>query len=94
MQDNCIISGFKYLPRQDNNKGRIKDYEFYVSTNGTDWETLSPVATGTFPDTAAEQEVTFDGITGVYVRLVAFSTFRVGDGENLTSVAELNVLGY
>jgi F5/8 type C domain/Fibronectin type III domain/Right handed beta helix region len=92
--DDYAICGFKYLPRQDNNKGRIKDYEFYVSASGTDWGTLSPVATGTFADTAAEQEVTFDGIAGVYIRLVAFSTFRVGDGENLTSVAELNVLGY
>ena len=47
------IDGFRYLPRQNRSNGRIKDYEFYVSLDGVDWG--SPVATGTFPNTTAEQ---------------------------------------
>jgi hypothetical protein len=53
-----VVTGFTYLPRQDNKvNGRIKDWAFYVSSNGTTWG--SPVATGSFPDGSALQTVTF-----------------------------------
>ena len=57
-----------------------------MSTDGTTWGT--PVATGTFPDTAAEQTVAFAARTGRYVRLRA--TSAIGGGSRAT-VAELNV---
>ena len=82
------ISGFRYLPRQDSYHGRIKDYKFYASTDGINWGT--PVATGTFPYSTAEQEVLFQPVQAVFVRMVALSEFNGGD---LTTIAELNVLG-
>ena len=86
------IRGFRYLPRPmidgGYENGRIKYYEFYVSTNGIDWET--PVATGEFANTGTEKEVLFTKKTGKYIRLVALS--EVNDNP-WTSMAELNVLG-
>ena len=82
------LNGFRYLPRQDRSNGRIKDYEFYVSTDGMNWGT--PVASGTFPNTAAEQEVLFPVTVGSYIRLVALT--EVYD-RPWTTVAEINVLG-
>jgi len=54
----AVVTGFTYLPRQDSKtNGRIKDWAFYVSSNGTSWG--SPVKTGSFPSGTALQTVTF-----------------------------------
>jgi hypothetical protein len=83
------ISGLRYLPRQDaNDNGRIRQYEIYVSTDGANWGTA--VASGTFADTAAEQEVAFAPVPATHVRLVALNSHDV---DPWTSLAELNVLG-
>jgi VCBS repeat-containing protein len=83
------IDGFRYLPRQDGEEnGRIGQYEFYVSTNGSDWG--EPVATGTFPNDATEKTVSFAPKTGQFIRLCALK--EVNDNP-WTCVAELNVLG-
>ncbi len=50
------VSAFRYLPRQDGINGRIANYRFFVSADGMNWN--SPVAQGTFPNTATEQTVT------------------------------------
>jgi lysophospholipase L1-like esterase len=82
------ISGFRYLPRQDGQPhGRIGQYQFYVSMDGVRWDTA--VATGTFPNTEAEQQVTFATKTGQYVRLRAMTEVNA---HPWTTVAELNVL--
>lgn len=52
-----VITGFSYLPRQNNANGRIKGWEFYLSKDGTDWGTA--VKAGTFPTGMALQTVTF-----------------------------------
>ena len=62
--------------------------EFYVSTDGVNWE--SAVASGTMPNTAAEQQVLFTAKAGRYVRLRALTEIS---GGPWTVVAELNVLG-
>jgi lysophospholipase L1-like esterase len=83
------VSGLRYLPRQDGgDNGRIRQYAIYVSTDGLSWG--STVASGTFPDTAAEQEVLFAPVPATHVRLVALGSY---DGDPWTAVAELNVLG-
>jgi hypothetical protein len=83
------IDGFRYLPRQDGSaNGRIGQYEFYVSSSGTDWGT--PVATGTFTNTAAEKEVVFTSKVGRFIRLRALTEVN---GRAWTSMAEINVLG-
>ena len=82
------ISGFRYLPRQDDTNARISQYAFYASTDGINWGT--PVATGTFPNSAAEQQVLFTPTPAAFIRLVALSS---NDGSDLSTVGELNVLG-
>jgi galactose oxidase len=52
-----VVTGFTYLPRQDKTNGNIKDWAFYLSTNGTDWGT--PVKSGSFASGAALKTVTF-----------------------------------
>jgi hypothetical protein len=82
------VSGFRYLPRQDGGvNGRIKDWEFYVSTDGTNWG--SAVATGTFVNDATEKEVFFTLKAGQYVRLKALSEVN---NNPWTSMAEITVL--
>ncbi|WP_238547368.1 discoidin domain-containing protein [Actinoplanes friuliensis] len=80
------VTNLYYLPRQNSANGRIARFEISVSTDGTTWGT--PVATGTWPSTTAEQTVTFAGKTGRYVRLRSLS--EVG-GRAWASAAELNV---
>jgi lysophospholipase L1-like esterase len=82
------VSGFRYLPRQDGLPiGRISQFEFYVSQNGTSWG--APVATGIFVNNALEQQVLFPPKTGKYIRLRALT-----EPYDLpwTAVAELNAL--
>jgi len=84
-----LIRGFRYLPRQDGvPNGNIGQYEFYVSTDGTNWG--NPVAVGTFPNSSSEKEVLFTEKTGRYVRLRSLSD---ASGEIYCSIAELNILG-
>ena len=53
------VVGFRYLPHQAWQPGRVGDYEFYVSMDGFDWG--APVAVGSFPDgnSTAARDVTF-----------------------------------
>jgi hypothetical protein len=52
------IIGFSYLPRQSGGtNGRIKDWQFFVSKDGTTWG--AAVDTGTFANVATLQTVTF-----------------------------------
>jgi len=96
------LSAFQYLPRQDGSAcGWIKDYEFYVSTDGINWGT--PVASGTFdysgynvqcPGPGAgvpsARQIVFPQTTGQYIRLRALSEMN---GNPWTSAAEINALG-
>jgi hypothetical protein len=85
---NYNVSAFLYLPRQDNTNGRIAQYEFYVSADGSAWGT--PVASGTFPNSTAEQTVSFAAKAGRYVRLRALSSLN---GQPFTAIANLQVRG-
>ncbi len=96
------LTAFQYLPRQDGSAcGWIKQYEFYVSTDGVTWGT--PVASGTFnygslstqcPGPGASVpsalQIAFPQTTAQYIRLRALSEIN---GNPWTSVAEINVLG-
>jgi alpha-glucosidase (family GH31 glycosyl hydrolase) len=82
------ISGVTYLPRQDSGvNGGIKEYEVYVSTDGSTWGTA--VKTGTFAADKAEKAVTFPAKTGRYLRLRA--TGEINGGQ-WTSAAEIGAL--
>jgi alpha-glucosidase len=62
------VDGFRYLPRQDAySNGTIAGYEFYVSPDGTTWD--SAVAAGTLAADTSEKTVRFTAKPGRYVRL-------------------------
>jgi len=82
------ISGFRYLPRQDDSpNGMIGQYEFYVSVDGITWD--NAIATGTFANNATEKEVSFNAKVGRYIRLRALTEVN---SNPWTSMAEFNVL--
>ncbi|MEV0411218.1 TIM-barrel domain-containing protein [Streptomyces sp. NPDC050448] len=84
------VDGLGYLPRQDGGvNGRIGGYEVYVSDTTTDWG--SPVATGTFADTAAAKSVSLSAKTGRYLRLRALT--EAGGRGPWTSAAEFTLTG-
>ena len=88
------MKGFSYLPRQDGSaNGRVADYAFYVSDDGTDWG--DPLAAGKFENNNSRQIVMFgdtaDGGThkGRYIKFVAMSGFR---GDPHTAVADIELI--
>ena len=96
------LGGFRYLPRQASENGRVVGYAVSLSLDGVNWGL--PVAQGTFDNSSAETTVFFDaddfeppvppppalaGGNTRYVRLVAESEVN---GQPWTSVAELHVL--
>lgn len=82
------VNSFRYFPRQNHDNGRIGQYEFYVSQDATNWGPA--VASGTFPNSTAEQTVTFTAKTGRYIRLRALSSLN---GQPFTAVGNLQVSG-
>lgn len=82
------VDGFGYLPRQSGTNGMFKGYELYVSADGQDWGT--PVATGEFPNSTANQRLSFTAKPGRYVKFVGTSSLN---GAVFGSAAELNVYG-
>jgi len=85
---NYFLAGFNYLPRQDGSDvGTIKDYEFYVSMDNTNWGT--PVASGRFAENTQEKNVSFSPKHGRYIRLRALLEV---DGEPYTSMAEIDIV--
>lgn len=83
-----IITGFIYLPRQDeSDHGTIKDYEFYVSSDATNFG--QPVKTGTFGPGKGEKIETFEPVKCRFVKLKAISEIT---GEPWTSAAEIRVI--
>ncbi len=84
------VDSFRYLPRQDGGvNGRIGRYEVYVSDSPASWGT--PVATGTWADTASPKTASFPAVSGRYLRLRALS--EAGDRGPWTSAAELGATG-
>ncbi|WP_411103969.1 TIM-barrel domain-containing protein [Streptomyces sp. cmx-4-9] len=84
------VDGLGYLPRQDGGaNGRIGGYEVYVSDSTADWG--SPVATGTFADTAALKDIALSPKAGRYVRLRALT--EAGGRGPWTSAADIGLTG-
>ncbi|MDO4995335.1 MAG: glycoside hydrolase family 2 TIM barrel-domain containing protein [Bacteroidales bacterium] len=82
------ISAFNYQGRADNDHGRIRDYELYLSNSPTVWG--APVATGTLTNDASVQQVPLpEGSQGHYLRLIATSTH---DNHGYVSAAELGIV--
>ena len=82
------ISGFNYLPRQNSANGRIKEYEFYISNDKTNWGT--PVDEGTFESGSSIKRIRFSATSGKYIKLKSLSE---QNGNNWASISEFNLLG-
>jgi Concanavalin A-like lectin/glucanases superfamily/F5/8 type C domain len=84
----CLISGFTYLPRQDEmENGSIKDYEFYISEDGKDFG--QPVTKGTFENSKEKKTATFAPKQCRFVKLKAVSEVN---GEAWASAAEIGII--
>lgn len=81
------LTGFDYLPRQDQGNGRIGKYELRV---GLTQDQLLKVKEGTFPNNAALQRVFFGA--PIKARFVELRAVEEVKGQEWTSVAELNFL--
>ena len=82
------IKGFTYLPRQDDQvNGTIKEYEFYLSSDGKDFG--QPVKKGTLGEGKEKKTVIFDGKQGRFVKLKALSEINE---QPWTSAAEIEVI--
>jgi hypothetical protein len=83
-----VIKGFTYLPRQDeSDHGTIKDYEFYVSNDGTNFG--QPVKKGAFEPGKGEKIETFAPVKCRLIKLKAISEIN---GLPWTSAAEIGVI--
>jgi alpha-L-fucosidase len=83
------IKGFTYLPMQNRYMtGVIKEYEFAVSRNGRNWETVKKGEFGNIANSPVLQELGIDPVNARYIRLRAIDTL---DGEP-ASFAELGVV--
>lgn len=82
------LTAVTYLPRSDNDHGRIAEYQLYLSNDPSDWG--APVRAGRFPESAEQQTIALDKpIAARYARLVAVSEVR---GRAWTTIAELDVV--
>jgi hypothetical protein len=82
------IHSFTYLPRQDGQNGRIKNYELYLSNDQDNWGTA--IKKGSFENSAAPQSFTLTPHKARYARLKALSEVN---GNAWTSIAELTITG-
>ena len=76
---NYQVGFFKYLARQDHVNSRLKDYKFYLSTNGSTWQLAGE---GTLSDTTTEQTAALrvDYTTNTAPSGGSGTTTVVGDG--------------
>ncbi len=61
------LNGVKYDARDANQNGRCTSYEFYTSTDGTNWGTA--VASGTWANDGTVKTASWTPVSGSYVRL-------------------------
>lgn len=82
------ISGITVMPRQDQQNGRISDYEISTSIDGNDWG--KPAAKGKFSGGQSLERVLFQKPAAArFIRLVALSEIN---GNPWSSVADLDVI--
>ena len=88
LKESRDIAGFAYLPRSGGGNGTIKDFEFYVSSDGKDFG--KPVIKGVFERSNAENIVKLPRSSQArFIKLRALSEVN---GRPWTSIAELRVL--
>ncbi|MBQ8336536.1 MAG: discoidin domain-containing protein [Bacteroidaceae bacterium] len=86
--EEVMIKGFKYMPRQNGDNGNIKDYQLQVSSDGKAWS--EPVAKGKFPYSSDKQTVLFE--KPVKARFVRFTALSSQNGQDFASGAEFELI--
>ncbi|BDI29950.1 beta-galactosidase [Capsulimonas corticalis] len=85
--DALKIGAVQITPRADGSNGRPREYELYLSDNGTDWG--EPVSKGDLPDTADRQTLKLS--TPRTARYLKFVILSEHSGQDLGSLAEIGV---
>jgi len=87
-KDSLNLAGLKYLARQEQGNGRVKDYEIFLRDDGKKWG--EAVKKGQFSGSTDWQEARFDQPRKArYMKLVALSEVS---GQKFASIAELDVI--
>lgn len=83
------VKGIRYVPRRDNDGGRIVSYKVYISHDGENFE--KEAASGTLINSPGEQSIDFsspvDSVKAVRLKIIQTS------GGTYAQIAELNVVG-
>ncbi len=82
------MKGFAYTPREGGGNGNVRDYEVYVSQDGTAWG--EPIAKGTFANTDDTKRVMF--ATPVRARYIRFLALSEQNGREFASCAEFSLI--
>ncbi|MBA6337063.1 discoidin domain-containing protein [Colwellia sp. BRX8-7] len=80
------IAQLDYNGRTGNPNGTIAEYEIYVSDNCRSFGT--PIAAGEWEYTSETKEVSFEAVTGRYVKVIAYTE---GAGQNFASASEIAI---
>ena len=84
------LTGFKYLPDRGRwGPGVISDYEFYVSTDNTNWKLVDKGEFSNIKNNRVWQIKSFQATKGRYVKLRAL---RNTDGNNEIGYAEFDII--
>ncbi len=87
--EEVMIKGFKYMPRQDGgNNGNIKDYSIQISNDRKEWS--EPIVKGAFENNSKQQTVIFD--KPVKARYVRFNGLSSQNGQDFGSGAEFELI--
>lgn len=82
-----VVEALLYIPRQDSSRGRVKEFEVWLSADGRSWS--GPVARGTWTDDPASRLVALPG--GKPARFVRLRGLSAVDGQSVMGAAELAV---
>lgn len=86
LNEPLIVYGFDYLPRQDHDNGRVKDWSFWGSDDGIDWEVLE---SGSFPVGTEWQTIQLK--QAETVRFVRWVALNQHGNEPFAAIAELKL---
>lgn len=81
------FAALAYLPRQDNDSGRVGQFDVYATNTQRNWG--SPIASGKLSNTSDLQVIELPKTTARYVKLVAKSAQRP---QPVTTVAEIYLM--
>jgi len=88
--ENLKLKGFTYAPRKGLINGTIKEYIFYVSTDGKNWENLIHSKFDNIRNNPVKQKVYFEKpVEAKYIKLVALSEVN---GNPWTSAGEIGII--